>query len=112
MLASLAFAFLALQAPVPSADDVRIAVEDELNALCSGEAEADACRANRATAEVRGLACTPAGEDVATCRYERRSTTAAGRTTAWQAEQKNFRFDVETQLWFVDADAGSGELGL
>jgi hypothetical protein len=96
---------LALQAPVPAAADVRQAVEDEINALCSGEAEADACRSNRATAEVRALACRPAGEDSAICRYEKRSTTAAGRTTPWAAAETTFRFDVETRLWFVDDSA-------
>jgi hypothetical protein len=109
MIAPLAL-LLALQAPtaLPRTDDVRAAVEDQLNALCSGEAEADACRANRATAEIRGLACRAAGEDAATCRYERRSTTVAGRTTQWAAAETNLRFDVETGLWFVD-DAEAAE---
>ena len=94
------------QAPaaVPAVDDVKAAVEDQLNAACSGEAEADACLSNRATAEIRALACRPAGEDAATCRFERRSTNAAGRSTAWTAATTTFRYDVETQMWFADAD--------
>ena len=95
---------LALQASaaLPSADDVKTAVEDQLNAACSGLAEADGCGANRTDAEIRALACRPAGEEVAACRYERRTRSAARGQGAWQAMQTNFRFDVETGLWFVD----------
>jgi hypothetical protein len=99
---------LAFQAPaLPSADDVKAAVEDQLNASCAGLGEADGCGANRMSAEIRGLACRPAGEDVASCRYERRTRSAARGQGAWQRAQTNFRFDVESQLWFVD----DGEAG-
>jgi hypothetical protein len=100
---------LALQAPaaVPSADAVRSAVEDQLNAACSGEAEQDACGANRATVEIRALSCRPAGEDAATCRYERRATSRAHGASAWQAATTRFSFDVESQMWFIDG----GEAG-
>ena len=102
MLASIAL-LLALQAaPLPSADDVKAAVEDQLNASCAGLGEADGCGANRVSAEVRGLSCRAAGEDLAACRYERRTRSAARGAGVWQAAQTNFRFDVETQLWFVD----------
>ncbi|HYJ30273.1 MAG TPA: hypothetical protein VEW25_08035 [Allosphingosinicella sp.] len=93
---------LALQAPAPGADDVRTAIEDQLNAACSGLAEADGCGANRTSVEVRALTCSPAGEDVAACRYERRTRSAARGQGPWQPAQTNFRFDVETGLWFVD----------
>ena len=101
MIAALAL-LLALQAPapLPSTDDVRQAVEDSLNARCSGTAEADACGANRASPEVRNVSCRSAGEDLAACRYE--SRTAGG---AWRATETRFRFDIETQLWFVDENA-------
>ena len=89
-------------AALPSAEDVKTAVEDQLNAACSGLAEADGCGANRMTAEVRALACRAAGESVASCRYERRTRSAARGQGPWQPAQTNFRFDVETQLWFVD----------
>jgi hypothetical protein len=105
MFASIAL-LLALQAaPLPSADDVKTAVEDQLNASCAGLGEADGCGSNRATAEIRALSCSPAGEDLATCRYERRSRSAARGASAWQAATTRFRFDIETQLWFVDDDA-------
>lgn len=89
-------------APLPTADDVKTAVEDQLNASCAGLGEADGCGANRVSAEIRALACRAADEDVAACRYERRTRSAARGQSAWQAAQTNFRFDVETQLWFVD----------
>jgi len=106
MIATLALA-LALQAPsaLPSVDDVKTAVEDQLNAACSGLAEADGCGANRTTAEIRALSCRAAGEDVASCRYERRTRSAARGQGAWQAAQTNFRYDVETSLWFADETA-------
>jgi hypothetical protein len=97
------------QAPatVPDADAVRSAVEDQLNAACSGEAEQDACGANRATAEIRALTCRATGEAAATCRYERRVTSRARGASAWQATETRFSFDVEAQMWFVDG----GEAG-
>jgi hypothetical protein len=100
---------LALQAPaaVPNADAVKAAVEDQLNAACSGEAEQDACGASRASVEIRALACTAAGEDEASCRYERRVTTRARGASAWEPATTRFSRDVETQMWFVDA----GEAG-
>ena len=100
---------LALQSPaaVPDADAVRSAVEDQLNAACSGEAEQDACGANRAAAEIRGLSCRATGEAAATCRYERRVTSRARGASAWQATETRFSFDVEAQMWFVDG----GEAG-
>ena len=101
MAAALAL-LLALQAPLPAADDVRAAVEDQLNAACSGLGEQDACAANRVTAEIRALSCRPAGEDVAACGYQRRTRSAARGISAWQAATTRFRFDIETQLWFVD----------
>ena len=107
--AALAF-LVALQAPLPNADEVRAAVEDQLNAACSGLGEQDACASNRATAEIRALACRPAGEDAAACRFERRTRSAARGASAWQAAETRLRFDVETQLWFVDAPAeGRGD---
>ena len=106
MILSLAF-LLAFQAPaLPTADDVKTAVEDQLNASCAGLGEADGCGANRVSAEIRALACTPVGEDSASCRYERRTRSAARGQGAWQAATTNFRFDVESQLWFVDDAAG------
>ncbi|HEX8364540.1 MAG TPA: hypothetical protein VF603_04560 [Allosphingosinicella sp.] len=97
---------IALQAPaLPSANDVKTAVEDQVNLACAGLGEEDTCGANRATAEIRGLSCRPAGEDSATCRYERRTTSRARGTGAWQAAQTTFRFDVETSLWFADGEA-------
>jgi hypothetical protein len=105
MIASIAL-LLAFQAPaLPSADDVKSAVEDQLNAACAGLGEADGCGANRVSAEIRALACTAAGEDAASCRYERRTRSAARGASAWQGARTNFRFDVETQLWFVDGAA-------
>jgi len=98
---------LALQpaAALPSADDVKTAVEDQLNLACSGLGEEDACAANRVTAEIRALSCRPAGEEAASCRYERRTTSRARGTGAWQPAQTTFRFDVETSLWFADGEA-------
>jgi uncharacterized protein YfiM (DUF2279 family) len=93
---------IAFQATAPAAEDVKTAIEDQLNAACSGLAEADGCGANRTSVEVRALSCSPAGEDVAACRYERRTRSAARGESGWQPAQTNFRFDVETQLWFVD----------
>lgn len=100
---------IALQAPaLPSADDVKTAVEDQLNLACAGLGEEDNCGANRATAEIRALSCRPAGEDAASCRYERRTTSRARGTGAWQPAQTVFRFDVETSLWFADQESGAG----
>jgi hypothetical protein len=98
---------LALQAGAasPGADDIKTAVEDQLNASCAGLGEADDCGANRVTVEIRALSCRPAGEDAAACRYERRTTSRARGTGAWQPAQTTFRFDVETSLWFVDTEA-------
>ena len=101
MLSPLAL-LIAMQAPLPGTDDVRAAVEDQLNTACSGLGEQDACAANRTSAEIRALACRPAGEDAATCRYERRTRSAARGASAWQRAETRFRFDIETQLWFVD----------
>ena len=102
MYASIALLLAFQAAPLPAADDVKTAVEDQLNASCAGLGEADGCGANRAVAEIRALACRPAGEDAASCRYERRTRSAARGASAWQAAETRFRFDVETQLWFVD----------
>ena len=105
MFAPLAL-LLALQtAALPSSDDVKSAVEDQLNASCAGLGEADGCGASRVTAEIRGLSCRSAGEDAATCRYERRTRSAARGQGAWQAATTSFRFDVESQLWFADEPA-------
>jgi hypothetical protein len=105
MIAALTLLLAFQAAPLPSAEDVKTAVEDQLNASCAGLGEADGCGARRATAEIRALACRAAGEDLASCRYERRTRSAARGTSAWQAAQTNFRFDVETGLWFVDEEA-------
>jgi len=102
MFAPLALLIALQAAPLPSSEDVKTAVEDQLNASCAGLGEADGCGANRVTAEIRGLSCRAAGEDAATCRYERRTRSAARGLGAWQAATTNFRFDVESQLWFVD----------
>ena len=102
MIAPLALLFALQAVTLPSSDDVKSAVEDQLNAACAGLGEADGCGANRVTAEIRGLSCRSAGEDSATCRYERRTRSTARGQGAWQAVTTSFRFDVETQLWFVD----------
>ena len=93
---------LALQTvPLPSADDVRQAVQDGLAARCGDD---DACIARQPEAEVRNVACRAAGEGMAVCRYESRAGA-----TAWRAAETRFRFDVETGFWL--ADDGEGELG-
>lgn len=98
-LAPLAFLAAFQAAPLPSQEDVRQALQDMLGARCGDD---DACIARQPAVEVRALACTPAGEDLASCRYESRAGAAA-----WRAGTAHFRFDIETQLWFAD----DGELG-
>ena len=99
MLESLAL-LLALQAaPLPAQEDVRQALADQLALRCGDD---DACIARQPAVEVRSLACSPAGEDMASCRYESRAGAAA-----WRPATTRFRFDIETQLWFVE----EGELG-
>jgi hypothetical protein len=105
MIAPLALLIALQAAALPTSDDVKAAVEDQLNASCAGLGEADGCGANRVTAEIRGLSCRSAGEDAATCRYERRIRSAARGQSAWQAATTSLRFDVESQLWFVDEPA-------
>jgi hypothetical protein len=101
MIASLALA-LALQAAapaLPTQDDVRQGAADALAARCGDD---DACIARQPAVEVRAVACTAAGEDMASCRYETRTGAAP-----WRAATSRFRFDIETQLWFLD-DAAAG----
>jgi hypothetical protein len=97
ILAPIAF-LLAFQAapaaPLPTQDDVRQAVADVAASRCGDD---DACIARQPAVAVRAVACTRAGEDIASCRYETRTGAAA-----WRAASTRFRFDIETQLWFVD----------
>ncbi len=94
MTASLAL-LLALQAaPLPAQEDVRQALTDA-NAMRCGDD--DACIARQPPVEVRALSCTPAGEEMASCRYETRTGGPA-----WRPGTTRLRFDIETQLWFVD----------
>jgi len=99
MLASLLA--LALQGPatVPSQDDVRQALSDQLAARCG---EDEACIARQPAVEVRALSCSAAGDDMVTCRYQTRTGTAA-----WRAGTNRFRFDLDTSMWSVD----EGEAG-
>jgi hypothetical protein len=99
MIAHLALA-LALQAAapaLPTQDDVRQAVADVAASRCGDD---DACIARQPAVQVRAVACTRAGEDQASCRYESRAGAAA-----WRPATTRFRFDIETQMWFVDGDA-------
>jgi len=84
---------------LPAQDDVRQALGDQLAARCG---EDEACIARQPAVEVRALSCTPAGDDMATCRYESRTGTAA-----WRAGTNRFRFDLDTSMWAVD----EGEAG-
>ena len=96
---------LAVQAalPLPAEEEVRQALADEAAIAC-GEDEACAARRSEAV-QVRAVACSAAGEDLASCRYETRNDAGA-----WRPADARFRFDIETQLWFVDRDA-EGERG-
>jgi hypothetical protein len=96
----LAAASAAAQAPaaLPTEEEVRQALSDEQGARCGDD---DACIARQPAIAVRAVACRAAGEDLASCRYESRAGTGA-----WRAAETRFRFDIETQLWFIDADAG------
>ena len=94
MITVLALVAALQAAPVPAQEDVRQALADQLASRCGDD---DACIARQPATEVRGLSCEPAGEDMASCRYETRTGTAA-----WRPGQSRFRFDIETQLWFVD----------
>jgi hypothetical protein len=101
MIASLALA-LALQAAapaLPTQDEVRQAVADVAASRCGDD---DACIARQPAVTVRAVACSRAGEDLANCRYETRTGAAA-----WRAANSRFRFDIETQMWFLD-DAAAG----
>ncbi|HEX8216727.1 MAG TPA: hypothetical protein VF577_04610 [Allosphingosinicella sp.] len=86
----------AAQAPgaLPTEEEVRQALADEQGARCGDD---DACIARQPAVEVRSVACEAAGEDMASCRYETRAGAAA-----WRAATSRFRFDIETQLWFID----------
>ena len=99
-LASILFALTAQGASaLPSQEDVRQALSDQLAARCG---EDEACIARQPAVEVRALSCTPAGDDLATCRYQSRTGTAA-----WRAGTNRFRFDLDTSMWAVD----EGEAG-
>jgi hypothetical protein len=87
----------AASAPVPAQEDVRQALADELASRCGDD---DACIARQPATSVRALSCRSEEEGVALCRYESRTGTAA-----WRAGETRFRFDVETELWFIDAEA-------
>jgi hypothetical protein len=91
---------VAAQAPaaLPTEEEVRQALSDEQGARCGDD---DACIARQPVIAVRSVVCTNAGEDLASCRYESRAGTGA-----WRPATSRFRFDIETQLWFIDADAG------
>lgn len=82
---------------VPAQEDVRQALADQLASQCGDD---DACIARQPATAVRALACQAEGDDMAVCRYESRNGNAA-----WRAGETRFRFDVETQMWFVDAEA-------
>ena len=97
MLAALALVAAFQPGPVPAQEDVRQALADQLASRCGDD---DACIASQPATAVRTLSCRSEGEDVALCRYESRTGSAA-----WRAGETRFRFDVETQLWFVDTDA-------
>ena len=87
----------AASAPVPAQEDVRQALADELASRCGDD---DACIARQPATSVRALSCRSEEEGVALCRYESRTGTAA-----WRAGETRFRFDVETELWFIDGEA-------
>ena len=92
-----AAALSAASAPVPAQEDVRQALADELASRCGDD---DACIARQPATSVRALTCLSAEEGVALCRYESRTGTAT-----WRAGETRFRFDVETELWFIDGEA-------
>ena len=92
-----AAALSAAAAPVPAQEDVRQALADELASRCGDD---DACIARQPATSVRALTCLSEEEGVALCRYESRTGTAA-----WRAGETRFRFDVETELWFIDGEA-------
>ena len=92
-----AAALSAASAPVPAQEDVRQALADELASRCGDD---DACIARQPATSVRALTCLSEEEGVALCRYESRTGTAA-----WRAGETRFRFDVETELWFIDGEA-------
>ena len=94
MLAPIALLLTLQAAQLPSADDVRQALQDSLGARCGDD---ESCIARQPRVEVRGMACRAAGEDLASCRYETRTGAAA-----WRPATQSFRFDIETQLWFVE----------
>ncbi len=99
-LASILFAIAAQgAAALPSSDDVRQALADQLAARCG---EDEACIARQPAVQVRALSCTAASDGMATCRYESRTGTAA-----WRAGTTRFRFDLDTSMWAVD----EGEAG-
>ena len=87
----------AASAPVPAQEDVRQALADELASRCGDD---DACIARQPATSVRALTCRSEEEGVALCRYETRTGTAA-----WRAGETRVRFDVETELWFIDGEA-------
>jgi hypothetical protein len=101
MIAAPIALLLAFQAApaLPTADDVRQAVADVAASRCGDD---DACIARQPAVQVRAVACTAAGEDMASCRYESRAGAAA-----WRPATTRFRFDIETQMWFAD-DAERG----
>ena len=94
MIAPFALLLAFQAAPLPAQEDVRQALADALAMRCGDD---DACIARQPAVEVRALSCAPAGEDIASCRYESRTGAAA-----WRPGTTRFRFDIETQLWFVD----------
>ena len=98
LLAAFALAAsVAGSAPLPAQEDVRQALADELASRCGDD---DACIARQPATSVRALTCRSEEEGVALCRYESRTGTAA-----WRAGETRFRFDVETELWFLDEEA-------
>jgi hypothetical protein len=99
MIAMLALALQAALA-LPTQDDVRQAVADVAASRC-GDATSPASPASLRSRFAASPA-PPAGEDMASCRYETRAGAAA-----WRAATTRFRFDIETQMWFAD-DAEGG----
>ncbi len=91
---ALTAAIMLQSAPLPAQEDVRQAIADQLASRCGDD---DACIARQPAVEIRALSCQPAGEEMATCRFESRTGAAA-----WRAGETRLRFDVETQMWFVD----------
>jgi hypothetical protein len=89
--------------PLPARDDVRRAIEGELNSLCGGEVENDGCVSHPRSAEVRNLRCRLAGDELATCRYERRVRSIGGRPR-WHPAETRFVRNGRHGPWSLERD--------